>query len=389
MIFQQRAALLALPLLIIAMIVVLVAARDGDRDAGSGIADASDVADASVDSVVGSGGHFSEVQFDPDGTPHLIPLNAIQSGGPPKDGIPSIDHPRFARSDTWDALQYDDDNLVIGVEVNGIRRAYPFQVLVWHEIVNDVVDDKALLITYCPLCGTGIVFERYIDDEPVEFGVSGKLYNSDMLMYDRKTDSYWAQVTGTAVVGELTGAVLPLYPMKIMTWGDWKETFPDSEVLTKETGFMRDYGRDPYLGYYESNSVWFSVSATDDRLHMKERVTGIEVDGPAFGAYADDNVVEFGPVNDVVGETPLLVVADPRAGNSVRVFDREIDGQILTFRLSGNGLEDVETGSTWSFAGEAVSGDLAGALLAERTPVKGFWFAWFAFHQDTELWLPD
>jgi len=382
MISVQRATLLTLPLLILITVVVLVAARGDDGDAGNDVA-------AAPESEVGPTGHFREIQIDSDGTPHLIPLNAIQHGGPPKDGIPSIDRPRFAGADRWDELQYEDDNLVIGVEVNGIRRAYPFQVLVWHEIVNDVIDDKALLITYCPLCGTGIVFERYIDGEAVEFGVSGKLYNSDMLMYDRKTDSYWAQVTGTAVVGELTGAVLPLYPMKIMTWGDWKETFPYSEVLTTETGFMRDYGRDPYLGYYESNSVWFSVSATDDRLHMKERVTGIEVDGPAFGAYADEHVVEFGPVNDVVGETPLLVVADRQAGNSVRVFDREMNGQILTFRLSGDGLEDSETSSTWTFAGEAVSGDLVGTVLNEFVPVKGFWFAWFAFHQDTELWLPD
>ena len=383
MMSRQRVALLAIPLLLLVTTVVVFAARDDEADA------VSDVEAASVDSGVGPTGHFREIQIDSDGTPHLIPLNEIQHGGPPKDGIPSIDHPRFAGSDTWDELQYDDDNLVIGVEVNGIRRAYPFQVLVWHEIVNDVIDDKALLITYCPLCGTGIVFERYIDDEPVEFGVSGKLYNSDMLMYDRKTDSYWAQVTGTAVVGELTGAVLPLYPMKIMTWGDWKETFPDSEVLTTATGFMRDYGRDPYLGYYESSAVWFTVSATDDRLHMKERVTGVEVEGPAFGAYADDQIIDFGPVNDFVGETPLLVVADAHSGNSVRVFDREMDGQILTFRLSGDGLEDEETGSTWTFAGEAVSGELAGTALTERVPVKGFWFAWFAFHQDTELWLPD
>jgi hypothetical protein len=386
----SRTAFLIIPLLLLIAIVALSAAQGNDADSGDRAADSA--ADAALASGgVGPSGHFPEMRTAEDGTRHLIPLNEIQHGGPPKDGIPSIDAPRFAGSDTWDALQYNEDDLVIGVEVNGVRRAYPFQVLVWHEIVNDTIDDTALLITYCPLCGTGIVFERYIDDEPVQFGVSGKLYNSDMLMYDRQTDSYWAQLTGTAVVGELTGSVLPLYPMKIMTWQDWKESFPDSEVLTTDTGFMRDYSRDPYLGYYESSSVMFSVSATDDRLHMKERVSGIEVDGPAFGAYPDAAVIEHGPVNDVVGDTPLLVVADPHAGHSVRIFDRNVDGQVLSFSLSedGQSLSDEETGTVWTFAGEATAGELAGTSLSELIPVKGFWFAWFAFHQETELWLPE
>jgi hypothetical protein len=342
---------------------------------------------------VGPSGHFPDVQVSEDGTPHLIPLTEIRSGGPPKDGIPSIDTPQFTGSDTWNELGFNGDNLVIGIEVNGVRRAYPFQILAWHEIVNDVIDGKPVLITYCPLCGTGIAFEREIDGEPVQFGVSGQLYNSDLLMYDRKSDSLWSQITGTAVVGPLTGSVLPLYPSEIMTWDDWRRTYPDSEVLTTDTGSIRNYNVDPYSGYYSDGSLWFPVAGMDARLPVKERVTGVEVNGPVYGAYPDSAIIEHGPVNDVVGDTPLLVVADPETGNTIRVFDRRVGNgnQTLAFQVSDDGqaLVDDATGSQWSFAGEAVAGELVGTRLAEIVPVKGFWFAWYAFHQDTELWLPE
>lgn len=379
---------LAIPfILLVVMLIVAFGAnksRAGDRDDPAPVG-------SILTPVVGPTGHFSTVQIADDGTPHLIPLASIRSGGPPKDGIPAIDAPRFAGSDTWDDLGYDGDNLVIGVEVNGTRRAYPFQVLVWHEIVNDVIAGKPLLVTYCPLCGTGIVFERELAGEAVEFGVSGQLYNSDLLMYDRKTDSLWSQVTGTAVVGDLAGTALPFYPSEIMTWDDWQQTYPDSEVLTTDTGFSRDYNTDPYGGYYTDGNLMFPVAGLDARLPVKERVTGVEVDGPVYGTYPDSAVIEHGPVNDLVGETPLLVVADPQTGNTVRVFDRRAGDLTLAFQLSDNGesLVDDVTGSEWSFTGEAIAGELAGTELTEFVPVKGFWFAWFAFHQETELWLPE
>ncbi len=339
---------------------------------------------------IGPDGHFPVVQIADDGTRYLIPLNEVRSGGPPKDGIPSIDAPQFVGPDGWENLNYRGDGLVIGVEVNGKRRGYPFQVLVWHEIANDVFDGQNLLVTYCPLCGTGIVFVPIVEDQPVEFGVSGKLYKSDLLMYDRLTDTLWSQITGTAVVGELAGERLDYYPSEIMTWDEWQATYPDSEVLTRETGSNRDYDAIPYRGYDTNEEIWFPVGDRDDRLHPKTRVTGVELDNQTFGAWPDEQVAEAGLVNDELGETPLLIVADATAGNSVRVFERVVDAQTLTFRLAvdGTGLIDDETGSSWSFGGVATDGDLAGSQLQEIVPVKGFWFAWFAFHSDTELWQP-
>lgn len=385
---MPRNIALAIPFVLLVLMAALAwATRDSSLDGQS-----DQVAAATfLTPTVGPNGHFSSVQVSEDGTRHLIPLDAIRSGGPPKDGIPSIDAPRFVGSESWNELGFSGDNLVIGVEVNGIRRAYPFQVLVWHEIVNDVIDGKPLLITYCPLCGTGIAFEREIEGEPVQFGVSGQLYNSDLLMYDRKTDSFWSQITGTAVVGPLAGTVLPFYPSEIMTWDDWRQTYPDSAVLSPDTGFSRDYSVDPYSGYYADGNLWFPVSGLDARLPVKERVTGIEVEGAAFGAYPDEAVVEHGPVNDQVGDTPVLVVADPTTGNTIRVFERRVGNQTLEFSMSDGGtfLLDGATQSQWSFNGQAADGELAGNQLTEILPVKGFWFAWFAFHQDTELWLPE
>jgi hypothetical protein len=340
---------------------------------------------------IGPSGHYDTVQVAADGTKHLIPLSGVEHGGPPKDGIPSIDNPQFVTAEDWDGFlaSYDGDGLVIGVEVNGVRRAYPFQVLVWHEIVNDTIDGVPLLVTYCPLCGTGIVFSPLIDGAPVEFGVSGKLYNSDLLMYDRLTDSYWSQITGTAVVGPLSGTRLDFYPSEIMTWDEWRATYPDSEVLNRETGYDRNYDRDPYGGYYVSSALMFEVSSMDDRLHPKARVTGVELDDVTFGAYPDGAVVEHGPVNDTVGDIPLLVFADPAAGNNVVVFERTVDGQTLTFSFDADALVDAETGTRWSFSGKALDGPLAGEQLRSVTTIKGFWFAWFAFHQETALWLPE
>ena len=161
------------------------------------------------------------------GIKHLIPLDKIRGGGPPKDGIPSIDEPIFASVE--DAECVSNSDTVIGLEINGDAKAYPLFIMVWHEIVNDEVGGVPVAVTYCPLCYTNQVFERIINDEPVEFGTSGKLYNSNLVMYDRLTDSYWSQALGTAIKGELTGEQLEIIPFDVITWGDWKVLHPDSK----------------------------------------------------------------------------------------------------------------------------------------------------------------
>ncbi|MEK0341958.1 MAG: DUF3179 domain-containing protein, partial [Nitrosopumilus sp.] len=174
----------------------------------------------------------------PDGTKYIVDSKKIVSGGVPKDGIPSIDNPKFVslkEADTW----IEDNELVLAMEYKGIKRVYPLQILVWHEIVNDNIAGDPILITYCPLCGSGIAYERMIEingkKQEVEFGTSGKLYSSNLVMYDRKTDTYWQQIDGVAIVGELTGQELKEISLDTVTWGEWKAAHPDSEVLSQDT----------------------------------------------------------------------------------------------------------------------------------------------------------
>ncbi|MFN7088796.1 MAG: DUF3179 domain-containing (seleno)protein, partial [Candidatus Paceibacteria bacterium] len=155
------------------------------------------------------------------GVKHSIPLDAIMGGGPPKDGIPSIDHPKFIS--VQEASNFlSDEEPGIAIEIGKVNRFYPFQILVWHEIVNDLINDQRVLITYCPLCLSGIVFDPLVKGERVEFGTSGKLWNSNLVMYDRKTDSLWSQILGEAIVGEMTGTRLKVLPSDQMRFGVWK-----------------------------------------------------------------------------------------------------------------------------------------------------------------------
>ena len=198
---------------------------------------------------------FDLALMETDGVKHLIPLDKIKGGGPPKDGIPSIDDPVFVGID--DSMFMSDSDIVIGVEINGEAKAYPLFILVWHEIVNDNIGDIPISVTYCPLCYTSQVFERVIEGQEVEFGTSGKLYNSNLLMYDRLTGSYWSQALGLAVTGELSGHRLDLVPFDIITWGDWKSLHPDTLILTTDTGHIRSYATDPYGSYSRNLELCF------------------------------------------------------------------------------------------------------------------------------------
>lgn len=184
-----------------------------------------------------------------DGVRHSIPLEEILSGGPPKDGIPPIDEPKFVSvSDANDWLQ--DNEPGVAFSRGNTHRFYPYQILVWHEIVNDTVEGERVLVTYCPLCLTGFVFDPVVKGERVEFGTSGKLWQSNLVMYDRKTESLWPQVLGEAVVGEMTGTKLPTLPSDQILYGNWKKKFPNGEVLSRETGAIRFYGSNPYGDYF-------------------------------------------------------------------------------------------------------------------------------------------
>lgn len=282
-----------------------------------------------------------------DGVKHSIPLNEIVSGGPPKDGIPPIDNPKFFSVSEAEKF-YSDSEPGIAVEIDGVKRFYPFQILVWHEIVNDTVDGKRILITYCPLCLTAIVFDPVVNGDRVEFGTSGKLWNSNLLMYDRKTNSLWSQVLGEAVVGEMTGTKLKVLPSDIMRFGTWKELNPKGQVLSRDTGATRFYGRDPYGDYYTTPGTYFPVGKKDDRLSDKDFVLGIMVNNKAK-AYWTESIKKVGAVEDRF-EGKTIIIRYDKDIDAVRIFEKKPDG-----------------------------------TLERINPFGAFWFSWVAAHPDTEL----
>lgn len=278
------------------------------------------------------------------GTKHSIPLNEILSGGPPKDGIPAIDSPKFINTEEAGEFLTNED-IGLGFKHKGETRFYPFQILVWHELINDTVGGDPILITYCPLCFTGIVFERKVGGQEREFGVSGKLWRSNLLMYDRadseKNESLWSQILGEAVVGPATGDKLKILTSDIVKYGEWKKANPNTKVLSRDTGARRAYGGDPYEDYYTSDSVGFGATFTDERLHPKDLVFGVEIDGK-FKAYKVESLK--------VGTT-----ADSFVGKDILIKRLET-GEV---RISADG-EQLDI-------------------------ITGFWFSWVAVHPDTGL----
>lgn len=298
-------------------------------------------------SAVPSVGRASENRSvtETDGTRHSIPLGEILDGGPGKDGIPSIDEPKFESAHKATSFLNDEDP-GIGLIVNGEARFYPYRILVWHEIVNDSIQGTPVLVTYCPLCATGIVFDRRVDGVAEEFGVSGKLWQSNLLMYNRavneKNESLWSQVLGEAVVGVHTEKTLAVIPSDIMRWGEWKKLHPDTKALSSDTGTSRNYGRDPYGDYYTSESIMFGSQFRDTRLHPKALILGIRI-GETYKAYPLDKIPE---------------------GASADVFDKKIitierTGEVVRFRDGDTNLSSV----------------------------PAFWFSWLAVHPDTKLFV--
>ena len=315
------------------------------------------------------------------GQKHIVPLDKIRGGGPPKDGIPSIDNPKFVS--VSEANFVPDTTFVIGLEINGEKKAYPLFIMVWHEIVNDSVGGVPVAVTYCPLCFTNQVFERVIDGKEVEFGTSGKLYNSNLVMYDRLTDSYWSQALGVAITGELTGYELKRIPFDVISWADWKTLHPDTLVLTTETGHIRSYGVDPYGDYYTDPRIIFPVDHKDDRMHPKELILGFH-EGDVYKAYNQDDVESAIVINDKINTRSMMLVS-LFSGDS-RAFDRTVDGKLLTFDFVDDVIIDLESKSEWNYDGLAISGSMEGTQLTRLPFDPGFWFEWVAFHPDTEVY---
>lgn len=279
-----------------------------------------------------------------DTSKHSIPVDEIFAGGPPKDGIPALSQPKFVAAKKAGHFMKEGDR-VLGLARNGQVKAYPVKILNWHEIVNDTIGSQAVVVTFCPLCGTGMVFDGKINGKNLTFGVSGLLYQSDMLLYDRKTDSLWSQIKGSAVAGPMTGARLKLLSSTQTTWGQWKKMHPETFILSQKTGYSRDYDRDPYRGYYTSSRLMFGVKNKNKAYHPKARVIGLELGGK-FKAYPFSELAK--------SRQPVM---DKFNGSSVKViFDKQ--SQTAMIRDSKG---------------------------KELPSVVGFWFAWFAFHPDTQV----
>ena len=326
----------------------------------------------------------------------LIDLDALVAGGPPPDGIPPIDDPDFEPASDVDWLA--DDEPVLSLTVGDETRAYPLQVMTWHEIVNDTVDGVPVAVTYCPLCNSGVAFERETGGRLLDFGTSGLLYIDNLVMYDRQTESLWPQLTGEASVGVLTGTQLTSIPMGVVGWKRFREAHPDAAVLTRDTGHHRDYGRNPYAGYDEPDGSLLVPVDPDPRLPVKERVLGITV-GKESVALRRSSLAEEGVAEVRVGGRDLVVwhvagqasaldssrLSEGREVGSVGVFRPELDGRALTFSRRDGRILDDRTGSTWSVTGEALAGPLAGERLTPQVHLDTFWFAWIGFRPDTRL----
>ncbi len=272
----------------------------------------------------------------------IIDENKILSGGPSKDGIPSIDNPKFI--DVKDVRYLKDDDIIIGLDHNGIQKAYPTRILVWHEIANDTIDDLHVAVTYCPLCGTAMVFDRDIDGKLISFGVSGLLYQSDVLMYDRETNSLWSQLAMKSVSGKSVGSKLKWLPSAHLTWKAWKTKYPNSKVLSLDTGYHRNYNATPYGNYINSDDVMFPVPKNRDDLSNKTWVVGVIIDGVAK-AYDISKLPDKKEIKDKIGKTQIIIKYDKEKNHpKITTVDKKEVASVLVY-----------------------------------------WFAWQAFYPNTEL----
>lgn len=329
----------------------------------------------------------------------LIDLNELKRGGPPKDGIPSIDAPVFVsqgKAETW----LTEKEPVISVEIKGEARAYPLQILIWHEIINEEIQGVPVLVTFCPLCYSALVFERTVDGEVLEFGVSGFLRHSDLVMFDRKTETLWQQFTGKAIVGDYVGTQLRQLPSQIISFEQFRKAYPEGKVLSRETGYNRNYGSNPYAGYDNiSNTPLFGDIDKENKLPPMEKVIGVKK-GEATKAYPYSITKDLRVINDNINNNPVAIfhiegarsaldarqISNSREDGSTGVFERILNGKVLTFHYASGEIKDKQTGSAWNITGKAVAGPLKGKQLNPVTSGDYFAFAWLVFWPDTDIY---
>ena len=337
----------------------------------------------------------------------IVDLDDLSQGAG-RDAIPAISGPLYWSLEEASAV-YTDNVPLVQVNVDGDVRGFPLEILTWHEIVNDTIGGVPVAVTFCPLCNTAIAFESQVGDEVLKFGVSGLLRNSDLVMYDRNTESLWQQSSGRAIVGTMVGARLTYVPASVVTVGQLRSAYPDALVMSRDTGWNRPYGQNPYQGYDNPDhggpyGFFFDRDTIDERLPPAERVVSIEGPSGAAIAYAwstleQDRVVHdsFDGIDLVVFWTPGALsildsgmMRDAREVGTTAVFETTLEGQALTFLVntaddSGQTFVDEQTGTVWDIFGRGIAGELAGSQLTRVIHSDHFWFAWQAFHPDTEV----
>ncbi len=328
-----------------------------------------------------------------------VPLQEIQSGGPPKDGIPAIDRPRF-ESVAAAARWLDAREPVIALALSGEAKAYPLSILIWHEIVNDRLRETPITVTFCPLCNASIVFERRVEGAEVDFGTTGKLRYSDLVMYDRQSETWWQQFTGAGIVGRHAGVALRKLESQIVAFEDFGAAWPEGRVLSRATGFERPYGRNPYAGYDDvDQSPFLLTTVPDDRLPPMERVLSVSAGG-VHRVYPFGVLRRTPLINDQVGGEPVVVLSrqgtlsvldQPEIKASRRIpsanaYSRRLGGKVLAFEVRDGRMVDRATGSQWDVLGRAVAGPLKGERLTPAVGGVHFAFAWLAFNPDTEIY---
>lgn len=338
---------------------------------------------------------FAAGTWKTDTSKRSIDLSELRKGGPPKDGIPAIYQPRFVAGAEANGLAPGE--FVIALRIGGEARAYPLQILMWHELVNDRIGETPVLVSYCPLCNSAIVFDRRVDGAELDFGVSGMLRNSDMVMYDRQSDSLWQQITGEGIVGAYTGKELRMIPSQMISFERFVEAHPDGRVLSRETGFRRDYGHNPYRGYEFGKGPIMPVKQTRDTgLRPMEKLVVLK-DGKGYRAYPVSRLTRNRVFEDKVDGRHIVLfyspeglspvdaakMADSREAGTIGVFLAERDSKRLRFRRNKDQIEDRDTGSVWTITGAAASGPQAGAQLEPVEHGVYFTFAWMAFEPDT------
>lgn len=333
----------------------------------------------------------------------MIDLDEVVEGGPPPDGIPPIDDPQFESVD--EAGEWlEDDSPVMVVEVGDDVRAYPLAILTWHEIVNDQLDGVPVVVTYCQLCNSGLAFERTIEDDGEErvldFGTSGRLLRSNLLMYDRQTASIWSQFEGQALIGEeLLQTELERLPAWLLGFDEFARSHPDAPVLSRETGNPRDYGRNPYQGYDATGGQPFLFEGeTDDRFPPMTRVVGLDIDDDPVAvvleALASDRVVELEAGGDDVvvlwtpGQASALDTSSIDQGRDVGqtgAYRPVAGGERVQLEPDGDGFIDRTSGSRFDVRGRALDGPLAGERLEPIIHDDTFWFVWTSFRGDSRV----